>query len=62
VGFVFQDPETQFVMDRVEDEIAFALENAAFPPQEMRIRVEEVLDLLDLASLRDRPLETLSGG
>jgi len=62
VGFVFQDPEAQFVMDRVEDEIAFALENAAFPPQDMRIRVEEVLDLLDLASLRARPLESLSGG
>lgn len=62
VGFVFQDPESQFVMDRVEDEIAFALENAAMPPQEMRIRVEETLDLLDLAPLRDRPLDTLSGG
>ncbi|HDQ72864.1 MAG TPA: ATP-binding cassette domain-containing protein [Chloroflexi bacterium] len=62
VGFVFQDPEAQFVLDRVEDEIAFALENAAVPPAEMRMRVEEVLHLLDLASLRDRPLDTLSGG
>ena len=62
VGFVFQDPESQFVMDRVEDEIAFALENAAIPPQEMRVRVEETLDLLDLAPLRDRLLATLSGG
>jgi energy-coupling factor transporter ATP-binding protein EcfA2 len=62
VGFVFQDPEAQFVVDRVEDEIAFALENAALPRQEMRVRVEEALDLLDLAPLRDRRLETLSGG
>lgn len=62
VGFVFQDPEAQFVMDRVEDEIAFALENAAMPPQEMRVRVEETLDLLDLAPLRERALATLSGG
>ena len=31
VGFVFQDPEAQFVVDRVEDEIAFALENLALP-------------------------------
>ena len=62
VGFVFQDPESQFVMDRVEDEVAFALENAALPPQEMRVRVEEALDLLDLGPLRDRRLETLSGG
>jgi energy-coupling factor transport system ATP-binding protein len=62
VGFVFQDPEAQFVMNQVEDEIAFALENAAMPPQEMRLRVEEVLDMLELAPLRQRRLETLSGG
>lgn len=62
VGFVFQDPEAQFVVDQVEDEIAFALENAALPRQEMRVRVEESLDLLDLAPLRDRRLDTLSGG
>ena len=62
VGFVFQDPEAQFVVGQVEDEIAFALENAGMPRQEMRVRVEEVLDLLDLARLRGRRLETLSGG
>ncbi|MGC9395604.1 MAG: ABC transporter ATP-binding protein [Anaerolineae bacterium] len=62
VGFVFQDPETQFVLDRVEDEIAFALENAAIPPEEMRSRVAEVLDLLNLTPLRRRKLDTLSGG
>jgi energy-coupling factor transporter ATP-binding protein EcfA2 len=62
VGFVFQDPEAQFVMDRVEDEIAFALENVAIPPEEMRTRVEDVLDLLNLTPLRRRKLDTLSGG
>ncbi len=62
VGFVFQDPESQFVLDRVEDEIAFALENAAIPPREMHARVDDVLDLLNLTPLRDRRLETLSGG
>ncbi len=62
VGYVFQDPETQAVMERVEDEIAFGLEQAGIPHAEMRIRVEEVLDLLDLAVLRDRLLESLSGG
>ncbi len=62
VGFVFQDPETQFVMDRVEDEIAFALENAALPLAEMRARVAEVLELLHLTPLRRRRLDTLSGG
>ena len=61
VGFVFQDPEVQFVMDRVEDEIAFALENAAIPPAEMRVRVEETLDLLDLTPLRRPGVEHALG-
>lgn len=62
VGFVFQDPEAQFVVDRVEDEIAFSLENAALPGAEMETRMEEALNLLELTSLRSRRLETLSGG
>lgn len=62
VGFVAQDPDAQAVMDHVEGEIAFALENAAIPAAEMRIRVEEALALLDLTPLRDRPVQTLSGG
>lgn len=62
VGFVFQDPEAQFVMGQVEDEIAFALENAALPRPDMRVRVEEALHLMDLTPLRGRRLETLSGG
>ena len=62
VGFVFQDPETQFVLDRVEDDIAFSLENAAVPPQEIRHRIDLVLERLELRHLRDRKIETLSGG
>lgn len=62
VGFVFQDPEAQFVVDRVEDEVAFALEQRAVPPDQMRRRVDEALERLDLLPLRARPLETLSGG
>jgi energy-coupling factor transporter ATP-binding protein EcfA2 len=62
VGFVFQDPEAQFVVDRVEDEIAFSLENVALPRDEMETRVDEALKLLELSDLRSRRLETLSGG
>ena len=62
IGFVQQSPESQAVLDKVEPEIAFALENAAIPAQEMRVRVEETLDLLDLAPLRTRSINTLSGG
>lgn len=62
VGLVFQDPEASFVVDTVEDELTFAMENWAVPPHTMRKRVEEVLDLLDIAHLRERPISTLSGG
>ena len=62
VGFVFQDPEAQLVVDRVEDEIAFALENLALPRGEMESRVAEALALLELEPLRSRRVETLSGG
>lgn len=62
VGFVFQDPESQFVTGRVAEEIAFGLENFNIPPTTMRLRVEEVLDQLGIAALRDRPVHTLSGG
>lgn len=62
VGFVGQDPESQAVSEKVEDDIAFVLENLETPPATMRKRVEEVLDALGIAALRDRRLETLSGG
>ena len=62
VGFVFQDPETQFVTERVEDELAFAMENHNLPLTTMRRRIEEVLDQLSIAHLRERRIDTLSGG
>ena len=62
VGVVGQDPAAGFVTDTVEDELAYSMENLGVPPDAMRRRVEDVLDLLDLHALRDRPLATLSGG
>jgi energy-coupling factor transporter ATP-binding protein EcfA2 len=62
VGFVFQDPEAQFVVDLVEDELAFAMENHNLPQALMRKRLEEVLDQLNIAPLRHRRVSTLSGG
>ena len=62
VGFVFQDPEAQTVVDEVESEIAFGLENAAVPPGEMRTRVDEALATMGLGGLRHRSPWTLSGG
>jgi energy-coupling factor transport system ATP-binding protein len=62
VAFVPQNPGASFVVDRVEDELAYAMENLAVEPATMRRRVEEALDLLDLARLRDRSVRELSGG
>lgn len=62
VGFVAQNPLLSFVTDRVEDEIAYGMEQLGLHPAAMRKRVEETLDLLGIAELRRRPLADLSGG
>ncbi len=62
VGTVGQDPLAHFVTDVVEDELAYGMESLGLPAAVMRRRVEETLDLLGLAELRDRPIATLSGG
>ncbi|MFI6655832.1 ABC transporter ATP-binding protein [Streptomyces sp. NPDC050523] len=62
VGTVGQDPLSHFVTDTVEDELAYGMESLGLAPDVMRRRVEETLDLLGLADLRDRPITTLSGG
>lgn len=62
VAFVPQNPAASFVVDRVEDELAYAMENLAVPADAMRRRVEEALDMLDLAHLRDRSVRSISGG
>ncbi len=62
VGVVPQDPRAAFVTDTVEEELAYGMEQLGVAPDVMRRRVEETLDLLGLAELRDRPLRALSGG
>lgn len=62
VGYVSQDPQSGFVTDTVEEELAYGMECLGLAPDTMRRRVEETLDLLGIADLRDRPLRSLSGG
>jgi energy-coupling factor transport system ATP-binding protein len=62
VGFVGQDPLAGFVTDTVEDELAYGMESLGLPAAVMRKRVEETLDLMGLAEVRDRPVADLSGG
>ena len=62
IGIVGQNPANGFVTDTVEEELAFGMETLNIAPDVMRKRVEEILDLLSLAPLRNRSLATLSGG
>ena len=62
VGIVFQDPESQFCMLTVEEEIAFGLENLGLSRAEMEERLVHALRLLGLEHLRRTRLDRLSGG
>lgn len=62
VGFVFQEPETQFVFDVVEDEIAFALENAGVPREQIQRRVDHIIQYMDLEGIRFKNIHDISGG
>ena len=62
VGSVLQDPLAGFVTDTVEDELAYGMESLGVPADVMRRRVEEVLDVMGLSDLRERPLLSLSAG
>jgi energy-coupling factor transport system ATP-binding protein len=62
VGLVFQDPEGQLVMDRVEDDVAFGLECRGWPLTAMRERVPAALADAGLEGLERRRTTRLSGG
>ncbi len=62
VGLVFQDPATQLVMERVEDDVAFGLETRGWPVDRMRRRVPEALIEAGLDGLGRRRSRRLSGG
>jgi energy-coupling factor transport system ATP-binding protein len=62
VGIVFQDPETQFCMLTVEEEVVFGLENLAVPRAEMDARISRALQWVGLADRRRDSIEHLSGG
>ena len=64
VGLVFQNPFNQLsgAKETVFEEIAFGLQNFGVPKEEMISRVNEVMELLDIADYRDRNPFDLSGG
>ncbi len=62
VGLVFQNPDVQLFNPTVFDEIAFGPLQLRWPKQQIRQRVEEVLETMDIAQLRNRSPHQLSGG
>lgn len=62
VATVFQDPDTQFCMPTVEQEMAFTLENLHVTRPEMERRITETLDKTGLTPFRKTLIQTLSGG
>ena len=62
VGTVFQNPRTQFFNTDTDSEIVFGLENSGLPATELRNRLEEVSQDLQIQGLRNRSIFDLSGG
>ncbi|TFG07627.1 ATP-binding cassette domain-containing protein [Candidatus Thorarchaeota archaeon] len=61
-GLVFQNPTNQLVTLNVEKELAFGPENLGVDPSEIRRRVEHLIELLELESLREKHPHEMSGG
>lgn len=62
VAMMFQNPNQQFAMDTVERELIFALENQRVPAADMMARVNRALAYVEISDLRQRQLNSLSGG
>ncbi len=62
VGMVFQNPDNQLVATIVEEDVAFAPENLGLPPAQIRERVDEALNAVDMYRYRLHSAHQLSGG
>jgi len=62
VGFVFQNSDVQLFCPTVYEEIAFGPLQLNLSAEEVRSRVEDVLEMMQIGKLRDRSPHTLSGG
>lgn len=62
VGLIFQNPDNQIVAGIVEEDVAFGPENLGIEPEEIRRRVEQALNLVDMYLYKDEVVFKLSGG
>jgi energy-coupling factor transport system ATP-binding protein len=61
-GLVLQDPDSQVILARVGDDVAFGCENLGVPRAEIWPRVRSALDAVGLDVPLDHPTKALSGG
>lgn len=62
IGMVFQNPDEQIVSERIDEELAFAMENYGYSSEEMRKRIDGVLKAINLLEKRKFRISQLSGG
>ena len=62
VGMVFQNPDNQIVATVVEEDVAFGPENLGLPPAEIRQRVDEALEVVNMQEYARHAPHKLSGG
>lgn len=62
IGMVFQNPDEQIVSERIDEELAFSMENYGYTSEEMRKRIEVVLQEINLLEKRELRVSQLSGG
>ena len=62
IGFVFQNPDTQIVTDKVWHELAFGLESIGMPQDMIRVRVAEMASYFGIQNWFYQSTDTLSGG
>ncbi|GFN36902.1 energy-coupling factor transporter ATPase [Tepidimicrobium xylanilyticum] len=61
-GMVFQNPDNQIVATIVEEDVAFGPENQGIPPKEIRKRVDEALEIVEMSEYKKHAPHLLSGG
>lgn len=62
VTMVFQDPEKQLFYSRVYDDVAFVLRNLDYDEEEIKIKVDKALNVVNALDLKDKPTHFLSYG
>lgn len=62
VGMVFQNPDNQLVATIVEEDVAFGPENLGVPPREIRERVDNALNFVNMKKFARHSPHQLSGG